>query len=159
MALFMRFPTLFIVALALAACARPTAQFPIQDVAIDASSAAALVSQYRASKGLTPVSLDPALTRLALDQARAVAAIGDLSHDVSGSFSSRLAAARANRRQAAENLSAGPATVAEVIAQWRASPGHDKNLLLPGAERIGLARVDAPASRYKRYWALVIAGR
>lgn len=151
---------LLVLVVALASCARQTVQkFPTQDVGIDAGSAAALVSQYRASKGLSPVSIDPALTKLALDQARAVAAIGDLSHDVSGSFSSRLAAARATRREAAENLSAGPVSVAEVIAQWRASPGHDSNLLLPGAERIGLARVDAPTSRYKRYWALVIAAR
>ncbi len=146
-----------VLALALASCARQTARFPTQDVAVDAGSAAALVSQYRASKGMKAVSVDPALTRLALDQARAVAAIGDLSHDVSGSFASRLSTA--NRNYAAENLSAGPTSVAEVIAQWRASPGHDRNLLLPQAERIGLARVDAPASRYKRYWALVIADK
>lgn len=150
---------LLILAVALAACARQTAQFPTQDVAVDAGSAAALVSQYRTSRGLKPVSVDPVLSKLALDQARAVAAIGDLSHDVSGSFPSRLAAAEARRSAAAENLSAGPASVSEVIAQWRASPGHDRNLLLPGAERIGLARVDSPTSRYKRYWALVIAGR
>lgn len=150
---------LLLLVVALASCARQTAQFPTQDVVVDAGSAAALVSQYRASKGLKPVSIDAALTKLAVDQARAVAAIGDLSHDVSGSFSSRLAAARANRSEAAENLSAGPVSVAEVIAQWRASPGHDSNLLLPGAERIGLARVDAPSSRYKRYWAMVIAAR
>jgi uncharacterized protein YkwD len=78
---------LLLLAFALASCARQTAQYPTQDVAVDAASAAALVSQYRLSKGLKPVSLDPALSRLALDQARAVAAIGDLSHDVSGSFS------------------------------------------------------------------------
>ena len=151
---------ILLLALALASCARQTAQkFPTQDVAVDAGSAAALVSQYRTSRGLKPVSIDPTLSKLALDQARAVAAFGDLSNDVSGSFSSRLAAAETRRRAAAENLSAGPASVPEVIAQWRASPGHDRNLLLPHAERIGLARVDSPASRYKRYWALVIAAR
>lgn len=150
---------LLLLAFALASCARPTAQYPTQDVAVDAASAAALVSQYRASKGLKPVTVDPALSRLALDQARAVASIGDLSHDVTGSFSSRLAAAQTRRSAAAENLSAGPGSVPEVISQWRASPGHDRNLLLPEAERIGLARVDSPTSRYKRYWAMVIAAR
>jgi len=150
---------ILLLGLALASCARQTAQYPSRDVAVDAGTAAALVSQYRVSKGLRPVSVDPALTRLALDQARAVAAIGDLSHDVSGSFSSRLAAAQTRRSAAAENLSAGPDSVAEVITQWRGSPGHDRNLLLPEAERIGLARVDSPTSRYKRYWAMVIAAR
>jgi uncharacterized protein YkwD len=148
-----------VLAFALASCGRETARFATQDIAVDGASAAALVSQYRASKGLGPVAVDPKLSRIALDQARANAAIGDLSHDVGGSFASRLAAHDFDRTHAAENLAAGAASVPEAIAQWKASPGHDRNLLLPQVQRIGLARVDAPASRYKRYWALVLADR
>jgi uncharacterized protein YkwD len=45
-----------------------------------------------------------------------------------------------------------------VLARWKASPEHNKNMLLPQIRRIGIARVDAPGTRYKRFWALVMAG-
>ena len=49
-------------------------------------------------------------------------------------------------------------TLEQVLARWRASPEHNKNMLLPQIRRIGIARVDAPGTRYKRFWALVMAG-
>src|SRR3954449_2496799 len=55
----------------------------------DAATAAALISQYRASHGLPPVSVDTRLTQAAKAQARTVAEAGTLSH---GPFSSRMAA-------------------------------------------------------------------
>jgi uncharacterized protein YkwD len=58
---------------------------------------------------------------------------------------------------AAENLSAGSRTLDQVIARWAASPGHNENLLLPQAQRIGLARADSPGLGSGRYWALVLA--
>ena len=41
------------------------------------------------------------------------------------------------------------------IGRWKASPGHNINLLMPEARKIGLARADAN-NRYGRYWALVL---
>ena len=55
----------------------------------------------------------------------------------------------------AENLSAGSDSVDGAIGRWKASPGHNSNLLMPQARKIGLARADAN-SRYGRYWALVL---
>ena len=55
----------------------------------------------------------------------------------------------------AENLSAGSSTVDGAIGRWKASPGHNSNLLMPQARRIGLARADAN-NGYGRYWALVL---
>jgi uncharacterized protein YkwD len=43
------------------------------------------------------------------------------------------------------------------IARWEASPGHNGNLRLPQARRIGLARAESPGLGYDRYWALVLA--
>jgi uncharacterized protein YkwD len=60
------------------------------------------------------------------------------------------------RGKAAENLSAGVASVEDAVAQWKASPGHNANLLLPEVKRVGLARADT-AGGYGRYWALVLA--
>jgi uncharacterized protein YkwD len=36
---------------------------------------------------------------------------------------------------------------------------HRANLLMPDAIRIGMARSDAPESRYRNYWALILAGK
>jgi uncharacterized protein YkwD len=119
----------------------------------DADTAAALISQYRLAHGLSPVSVDPRLTEAATVQARTVAEAGTLAH---GRFSSRMSALGLNGHSA-ENLSAGSRTVDRVIARWAASPGHNENLLLPQARRIGVARADSPGLGYGRYWALVLA--
>jgi uncharacterized protein YkwD len=121
--------------------------------ASDAEIAAALISQHRRAHGLGPVKVDPHLNAPAMHQAQVVAQTGWLFH---GEFASRMAS-YGIRGQAAENLSAGLWTVEQVIAQWKASPGHNSNLLLPAITRIGLARVDRPGSTHGRYWALVLA--
>jgi uncharacterized protein YkwD len=119
----------------------------------DAATAAALISQHRVAHGLSPVTVDLRLTEAATAQARTVAEAGTLSH---GQFSSRMSAFGINGH-AAENLSAGSRTVDQVIARWEASPGHNQNLLLPQARRIGLAWAESPGLGYGRYWALVLA--
>jgi uncharacterized protein YkwD len=121
--------------------------------ATDADIAAALISRHRRAHGLGPVKVDPRLNAPALHQAQVVAQTGWLFH---GEFASRMAS-YGIRGQAAENLSAGLWTVEQVIAQWKSSPGHNSNLLLPAVTRIGLARVDRPGSTHGRYWALVLA--
>jgi uncharacterized protein YkwD len=117
----------------------------------DAAEAASLISAYRTSRGLSAVSVDSRLNDAAEHQARVVAAAGQLSH---GSFGSRMGDFGI-MGYAAENLSAGSATVDGAILRWKASPGHNSNLLMPEARRIGLARADAKGG-YGRYWALVL---
>src|SRR3954451_13120565 len=56
-----------------------------------------------------------------------------------------------------EAVRAAGALSDRVIARWAASPGHNQNLLMPEARRIGLARADSPGLGYGRYWALVLA--
>jgi uncharacterized protein YkwD len=119
----------------------------------DAARAAAIISQYRVQHGLSPVSADGQLNDAAEFQARAVAEAGKLSH---GSFSTRMVSYKIGG-YSAENLSAGSDDVAGAIARWKASSGHNENLLLPQARRIGLARADSPGIGYKHYWALVLA--
>ena len=119
----------------------------------DARSAAALISRYRAGYGLGALTVDDRLNRAAEHQARAVAATGILSH---GEFTSRTAAFGIKGYRA-ENLAAGSDRVEDVIARWKASPGHNQNLLLPQVTRVGLARVETPGSGWGRYWALVLS--
>ncbi|MDP4021273.1 CAP domain-containing protein [Methylobacterium sp. NEAU 140] len=125
---------------------------------LDEVAAAAAISAYRVQHGLSPVIVDPALVKAAAFQAGNNARHGQLSHEVGGSFTSRMAAAGLARSWAAENLSAGSESFEQVLARWKASPEHNRNMLLPQIRRIGVARVDAPGTRYKRFWALVMAG-
>lgn len=144
-----------LIALGVAGCAGDSALTPKDAVLAsstgDAAAAARLISAYRVSMGLNPVTVDPKLNQAAEHQARAVAAAGRLSH---GSFAKRMDE-YGIAGYSAENLSAGSDTVDGAISRWKASPGHNSNLLMPQARRIGLARADAN-NRYGRYWALVL---
>ena len=40
---------------------------------------------------------------------------------------------------------------------WQASPGHNANLLQPRADIVGVAVVRNDQTRYKTFWAMVIA--
>ena len=121
----------------------------------EAKAAARLISQYRAAYGLGAVTLNERLNRAAEHQARAVAMTGILDH---GEFTSRMAA-YGIRGYRAENLAAGSDRVEDVIARWKASPGHNQNMLLPMVTKVGLARVDSPGMGYGRYWALVLSSQ
>ena len=118
------------------------------------SPPASLISEFRAKHGEGSVVIDATLNRIALDQAKAMAARDKLDHDVLGSFNSRMAPAKAGR--AAENIAYGYEDFKRTLDQWINSSGHRKNLLLPKASRVGIASARSASS--KTYWALVIAG-
>ena len=65
--------------------------------------------------------------------------------------------ARAGQPGAEANLSAGYRRLAEAFSGWRDSPPHRANMLLSGATRMGIAAVYAPGSKYKVFWALILA--
>ncbi len=124
---------------------------------VDTAAAVAMISRYRISNGLPPVRLDPALMRMARSQAQAMAARGELEHDVAGSFESRLTASGFDAARAAENIGAGYCTLGKAFAGWRASPPHNANMLLAGATRMGIAMAYAPNSKYQVFWSLELA--
>lgn len=148
-------------ALALAGCSGsailPAPDLPTTPVILDETAAAAAISRYRASHGLGPVVIDSSLIRAASYQAESNARAGQLSHEVGGTFDARLKRAGFGGRYAAENLSAGSATFDEVLKRWQVSPEHNRNMLMPQVKCVGVARVDAPGSRYKRFWALILS--
>lgn len=123
--------------------------------AIAAESPAELISSFRLKHGEPRVVRDATLDRIALEQARAMAAKNDLSHEVLGPFTKRVASARAGR--AAENIAYGYESFEKTLGQWINSSGHRKNLLLQNASRVGIASAK-DASGKRTYWAMVIAG-
>ena len=124
---------------------------------LDEAAAASMISGYRANNGLPAVSLDPELTRMAQGQAEIMAKRDKLDHAAGKPFVTRLKASGYDAKTAAENIGAGYHTLAEAFSGWRDSPPHRTNMLLKGATRIGIAAVYTPRSKYKVYWALILA--
>lgn len=123
---------------------------------VDASEAAALISDYRRTKGLGPVTVDPTLMQIAKVHSDRMAAADAMTHVLpgEGSFEQRLVAGGFAAADAGENVAAGQPSLAAVLDAWRASPGHNANLLDPAATKIGIALSINPASKYKYYWTL-----
>ncbi|KJC37851.1 CAP domain-containing protein [Bradyrhizobium sp. LTSP857] len=120
-----------------------------------AESPAEQISSFRLKHGEVRVVRDATLDRIAMDQARAMAAKDDLSHETLGPFNRRIAPAGAGR--AAENIAYGYDNFEKTLGQWIDSSGHRKNLLLHDASRVGIASAKN-ASGKRTYWAMEIAG-
>jgi hypothetical protein len=119
------------------------------------SNPAAMISDFRKQQGEGQVVLDATLTRIAHDQAAAMAAKDTLDHDVLGQFNKRVSPAGAGR--AAENIAFGYDSFPKTLDQWVNSSGHRRNLLLRNASRVGVASVKSSKTG-RMYWAMVIAG-
>ncbi|GLK73804.1 CAP domain-containing protein [Ancylobacter dichloromethanicus] len=165
--LLKRLAGLLLVPLLLGGCAAGPASVPVDETfyaniakggTLDPQAAASLISDYRRGRGLPAVTIDPVLMNVAERQAKAMAAADKLSHNIGGrGLTTRLKAAGFGGLKAAENVGAGYHTLAEAFSGWRDSPSHNKNMLMPGATRLGIAAVRAPRSKYSVYWAMVIA--
>lgn len=127
------------------------------DAELDAAAAVSMITGYRRNNGLGAVVLDPKLMRMAEEQARAMARQDHLTHDAAGSFTDRLRRAGYDARVAVENVGAGYHTLAEAFSGWRDSPPHRANMLRSGVTKMGIAAAYAPGSKYKVFWALVLA--
>ncbi len=126
---------------------------------LDAERARELVNAYRKEKGLRPLKLQPALTEAARAHSRDLAKWDRISHYGSDGSNpwDRVKRAGYSARLAAENVGTGQVTAEEVINGWKASAGHNKNLLLPEAEHMGIALVQDARTEFKTFWTLVIA--
>ncbi len=122
-----------------------------------AQDMAEVISRYRHEHGLSTVRTDPELTAIAERQAKAMAASGIMDHDVAGSFASRISSVRTG--MAAENIAAGSKSWADTFRMWQASPGHNANLLQSQADSVGVAVARNEHTRYKTFWAMVIADK
>jgi uncharacterized protein YkwD len=124
---------------------------------VDAGTAAAMINRFRTQNGLGPVRVNSRLNAVAQRQARAMASAGRMSHAVGGPFRDRLSASGYPARTAGENIAAGYDSFPAVLTGWQNSPPHRHNLLMRDAKEIGIGVAHARGSRYKTFWALVVA--
>jgi uncharacterized protein YkwD len=125
---------------------------------LDADKARELINAYRREKGLKPVKLNAALTEAAKAHSRDLAKWDRISHYGSDGSNpwDRVKRAGYNAKVAAENVGTGQASMDEVLKGWKASPGHNKNLLLADIEHMGIALVTDPKTEFKTFWTLVV---
>jgi uncharacterized protein YkwD len=124
---------------------------------LDANAAASMISGYRQNNGLEPVRVDPELMKLAELQSQAMAKRNKLDHDIAAPLARRLNSSGYPAKLAVENISAGYHTLAEAFSGWRDSPPHRANMLKSGVNRIGIAAVYAPNTKYKVFWTMILA--
>jgi len=115
---------------------------------------AVLISAFRHQHGEDSVVISAALTRVAQDQANAMAIRDSLDHNALAPFSSRIG--RSGLSRAAENIAYGYSDFAGTLKQWINSAAHRANLLLHGAKWIGVAHAQ---NGRRTYWAMVIGGK
>jgi uncharacterized protein YkwD len=127
------------------------------DAKVDAKAAASMISGYRRNNGLGLVALDDKLMRAAEEQARAMASKNRFEHDAAGPFAQRVKRSGYDAKVAVENIGAGYHTLAEAFSGWRDSPPHRANMLHSGVTKMGIAAVYSPNSKYKVFWALILA--
>jgi uncharacterized protein YkwD len=125
---------------------------------LDVEKARDVVNAYRKEKGLRPLKLQPALTEAARAHSQDLAKWDRISHFGSDGSNpwDRVKRTGYHAKLAAENVGTGQASFEEVMRGWRASAGHNKNLLLPDAEHMGIALVQDPKTEFKTFWTLVI---
>ena len=116
---------------------------------VDAASARDIFNAYRRNLSLAPLTLDDGLMREAQVKADASAAAGSVADGSRG-------AGRA-KSGTLEILSAGYYTISDAFSGWRGSPSHDAKLRAANVRRLGIATAYASDSKYKVYWAVILA--
>lgn len=116
----------------------------------------ALLNQYRAARGLQPLAIDPQMTEVAYEQAKAMADADFMDHNIKGDFAHRLVANRVLNVYAGENIGRNIRTAEKMFDWWIHSPVHERNMVNPNVTRLGFAVAYSAASG-KPYWAMAVA--
>ncbi len=122
-----------------------------------------LINEYRQSKGVGALLLSDPLSVAAQKHNKDMGKYNFFEHTTRASDYFAVGSHVGDRAPASgykgatllgENLAAGFALLkpAAVLAGWKASPGHDANMLNPGFKVIGISCVGVAGSEYGFYW-------
>ncbi|MEX1104126.1 MAG: CAP domain-containing protein, partial [Dehalococcoidia bacterium] len=130
----------------------------VADYSIDGEEARllTLINEYRLANGRGTLALHDDLNRTATWMAADLAINPDFGHtDTLGRGAFQRAVECGYSVGASENLTAGRGTdtADEAFAAWRASTGHNNNMLSSHWADIGIARVYVEGSMWRWYWA------
>ena len=115
-----------------------------------------LINQYRAANGKNQLAFHTDVTRAAAWLSRDMATKNYFSHTDSNGrgMGARLTWCGVSYTNAAENIAAGQTTAQAVFDAWKASSGHNANMLRDGVTKAGIGRTYNSSSRYGWYWTL-----
>jgi uncharacterized protein YkwD len=126
----------------------PEPGWPGQDAAA-ASQVVSLVNQYRASQGLSQLSMSQSLTNAAAWKASQLAFDGPAGFDHSDYLTGRDPQTRLQvcgyGDSFGENIALGQASAQAVMTAWLNSPGHKANLDYPYWTAIGVGAAPGPS--------------
>lgn len=139
------------------ASARAIVNCDVDDYSLDSEELQflALLNEYRAQNGRGTLSVSTALNRMAHWMAWDLGRNAYFSHtDSLGRMPYQRAQDCGYPSGAGENLAAGQSwdTALEAFNAWKASPGHNQNMLASYYVTIGIARVYVPGSPLGWYW-------
>ena len=120
-----------------------------------------LINNYRAQNGIAKLALSPKLTQAAYGHSYDMATKNYFSHtSLSGAtFVSRIrATGYTYNTYLGENIAAGYAKALSVFNAWKASSGHNRNMLNRNFKAVGISGVYNANSRYKWYWTCDFGG-
>ncbi len=126
---------------------------------LDLTQAIVDLNAYRTMHNLPSVTLNQKLVLASDIHAKDLARTGTISHTGSDGSSpfERIERQGYAFSLAAENVATGQKDWPEVFKAWQNSPGHNENLLLPGATEFGAALIFDPKSTFATYWAMLVA--
>lgn len=108
-----------------------------------------LINDYRASLGLHSLVIDGTLNSVGQNYAAYMNSTGIFSHTADGkTFLDRCAAAGTTCW--AENLARGATSPQTLFEMWKASPGHNANMVNPSYRSMGLGESGSFAALYLR---------
>ena len=114
-----------------------------------------LINAYRVQNGRAELTVSSSLNRASAWMAEDLGEENYFSHtdSLGRSFDTRLSQCDA-RPNYGENIAAGTnrSSAQSAFAAWRASPGHNTNMLRSSFRQIGIARYYDSSSRYGWYW-------
>lgn len=143
---------------------------PAQSVEYSAEEVAfvRLINDYRVSNGLQPLQVSDRLSEAGDRHCLDMGTFRFFSHTTIASHRFTSGATAWDRMAASgygyntfrgENIAAGQATAAQVFAAWKASPGHDANMLSSEFTVMGVSLVQVSGSPYGWYWTTAFGGR
>jgi len=126
-----------------------------------------LLNNYRAANGLSQLLISDAISEACYRHSHDMAKYSFFSHYSTRSdwFATnalpwdRMALSGYNYSTSkGENIAAGQVTAAEVFAAWKASPGHNENMLNSAYKVIGISLYKLSGSPYTYYWTTDFGG-
>jgi uncharacterized protein YkwD len=121
-----------------------------------------LINDYRRRNGAGNLSLQDQLGAAAEHHSQDMAKKNYFSHKLANGDSAEENIARFGYRDwdhVGENIAAGFETAEDVMAAWKKSAEHDKNMRSKDFDEIGIGRAYAKSAKYGWYWTTTFGSR